>query len=138
MPGVLCIGRIGGRKGDWFAELDFEENEATIIERGDKGLRIGPVAKVPLGSVIDADEDHDETLDPYDRQNQALCAIVFSPEAWRALATIRDELESRRPLEDRGEVALYQHEKRDDELLRLVADTLECLVVPGREGVDDE
>lgn len=132
MSGISCIGRMGGRKGDWFAELDFEAAEATIIERGDKGERIGPVATVPLGAIIDADDDHDQELDTEDDRNKALCAIVFAPEAWRLLNRIRETLEARRPLEDRGEVRLYQHEREDAELFREVCDTIECLIVPGR------
>lgn len=132
MSGISCIGRMGGRKGDWFAELDFDAAEATIIERGAKGERIGPIATVPLGAVVDADENHDQEFDTEDDRYKTLCAIVFAPEAWRLLQRIREKLEARRPLEDRGEVALYQHEREDEQLLREVSDTLECLIVPGR------
>ncbi len=132
MGGISCIGRMGGRKGDWFAELDFDAAEATIIERGAKGERIGPIATVPLGAVVDADEDHDQELDTTDDRNKTLCAIVFAPEAWRLLQYIREKLEARRPLEDRGEIGVYRHEIEDEQLLREVSDTLECLIVPGR------
>ena len=130
MSGISCIGRMGGRKGDWFAELDFDAAEATIIERGAKGERIGQIATVPLGEIIDADDDHDEQLDPGDDRNMALCAIVFAPEAWRTLQNIHEKLAARRPLEDRGEIRLYQHEREDADLLREVTDVLECLEVP--------
>ena len=134
MSGISCIGRMGGRKGDWFAELDFDAAEATIIERGAKGEKIGPIATVPLGAIVDAGEDHVQELelDTTDDTNKALCAIVFAPEAWRLLQHIREKLEARRPLEDRGEIAPYQHEREDAQLLREVSDTLECLIVPGR------
>lgn len=132
MSGVSCIGRMVRREGDWIAELDFESAEANIIERGAKGERIGPIATVPLGEVLAADDNHDQELDETDEQNGRLCAIVFAPEAWRLLKHIRDRIEARRPLEDRGEIALYQHEREDAELLREVSNTLECLVVPAR------
>ena len=132
MSGISCIGRMGGREGDWFAQLDFEAAEATIVERGAKGVIIGPIATVPLGAVVDADEDHDQELDTEDDRNKTLCAIVFAPEAWRLLQLIRKRLEARRPLEDRGEIGVYRHEIEDEQLLREVSDTLECLIVPGR------
>ena len=131
MSGISCIGRMGGRKGDWFAELDFDAAEATVIERGAKGERWS-VATVPLGAVVDADEDHIQELDTTDDRNKIVCTIVFAPEAWRVLQYIREKLEARRPLEDRGEINLYQHEREDDQLLREVSDVLECLIVPGR------
>ena len=131
MSGVSCIGRMGGRKGDWYAELDFDAAEATVIERGEKGEKVGPVATVPLGAIVEGDEDHDQELDAEDERNKALCAIVFAPEAWRLLRMIHEKLTARRPLEDRGEIRMYQHEREDAELLREVCDTLECLIVPG-------
>lgn len=132
MSGIPCIGRMGGRVGDWYAELDFDSAEATIIERGPHGECVGPVATVPLGAILDADEEHDQALDTEDDRNKTLCAIVFAPEAWRTLRMLCEKLESRRPMDDRGEVRLYQHEREDAELLREVYKVLECLSVPGR------
>jgi len=127
--GISCIGRMGGRLGDWYAQLDFEAGEATVLERTKNGDR-GPVCTVPLGAVYDADADHDCELDPSDAQNKALLTVVFAPEAWRVLNMVRERLAARRPLEDRGEIKTYQHEYEDEQLLREVADVLECLNVP--------
>lgn len=32
MSGTMCIGRIGGRKGDWYAQLNMDDYEATVNE----------------------------------------------------------------------------------------------------------
>lgn len=120
-----------GRKGDWFAELDFDGGEATVMERGAKGESIGPVATVPLGEIVDGDEDHDQTLDAEDDRNKALCAIVFAPEAWRTLQRVRDTIAARKPME-REVDELYQYEREDDEMLSDIVHALECLIVPGR------
>jgi hypothetical protein len=125
-----CIGRIGGLTGDWFAELDFrDDKEATIIERTPTGRCC--VATVQIGETIPEDEDHDESLDPECEQNKRLCKIVFAPEAWRLLQSIRQVIGNRKPL-DRGDAPLYQHEQSDAGLLEEIDRVLECLNVPGR------
>lgn len=126
-----CIGRIGGRPGDWYAELDFrDDKEATIIERTITGRCY--VATVQIGDTIPGDDDHDEALDPECEQNQRLCKIVFAPEAWRMLQSIREVLSYRKPL-DRGDAPLYQHEQSDAGLLEELDRVLDCLNVPGRD-----
>jgi hypothetical protein len=87
--GVSCIGRIGGGKDDWFAELDFDNNEATVVRRGSRGYNIGPIATVPLGQVWPEDDDYDaELMD--DEQNRNLMLIVFAPELVRITQDIRN------------------------------------------------
>lgn len=124
MSGVSCIGRMGGRKGDWFAALDFDAAEASIMERTKEGTR-GPIATVPLGEVYSEDDDHEAELVPNDEQNRALCRIVFAPEAWRLLERIRETLAARKPLDDGS--PRYAHDVRDAELLQDVTDCLACM-----------
>lgn len=124
-----CIGRIMGRPGDWYAELDFENGEAVIKERG----AFADVATMPLGEWAPETEDYNAALDPDCPQAQRLMKVVFAPEAWALLNAIRDELASRRPLEDRGEIRPYQHERQDASLLDEINRALDCLTVPGRE-----
>lgn len=87
--GISCIGRIGGGKDDWYAQLDFNQHEAMVVRRGDHGITVGPIATVPLGDVWPEDDDYDpELMD--DEQNRNLMQIVFSPEIVRACRRIRE------------------------------------------------
>lgn len=53
--------------------------------------------------------------------------------AWDPLEAVAGLMEMvARSLEDRGEIGVYRHEIEDEQLLREVSDTLECLIVPGR------
>ena len=125
---------MGGREGDWRAELDFDNGEAIVKEQTDYGLM--EVATVPLGEWVPETDEYEAALNPDCPQAQRLMKIVFAPEAWALLTSIRDELASRCPLEDRGEIRTYQHERQDASLLDEINRVLECLTVPGRE--DDE
>ncbi len=78
-----CIGRMGGRGDDWFAMLDFDGGEATVVRRGRGGVVVGPIATVPLGGVHPADDDYEAELVD-DEQNRNLLMIVFAPEVARA------------------------------------------------------
>lgn len=85
----ICIGRMCGGEGDWFATLDFDNREATVVRRGKRGHHIGPIAKVPLGDVWDGGDDHyGELMD--DEQNRNLMLIVFAPEIVRWFRAIGD------------------------------------------------
>lgn len=128
MSGTSCIGRIAGREGDWYAELDFEAAEAAIIERGPGGTKVGPIATVPLGAILDADEDNGPDLDPDDARNADLCKIVFAPEAWATLASIKSDIERRFNTNGEGVSMPPWAEAIVDQIDR----TLECLTVPGR------
>lgn len=88
MSGIICIGHVGGN--GWRAELDFDASEAIIVRSGKSGT-IGPIATVPLGVIIDGDDDHDPTLDPECEQNRNLMSIVFSQDAWKCLHALRDD-----------------------------------------------
>lgn len=88
--GTQCIGRITGGDGEWFAELDFEEASAAIMERTKSG-RVGPVAHVPFGAFFEEDEDYAAELHPTDEQNKRLMLVVFAPEMRAKLAGILDD-----------------------------------------------
>ena len=127
---MQCIGRMGGNYGDWFAELDFERDEAVVHERKPGGHE--PLATVPLGAYTAETADEYAKLDPDSPQNKRLCAIVFAPEAWALLRSIRERLldlpkvESAHPPEDVARAL----EIATDEIIADIETTLECLEVP--------
>lgn len=125
-----CIGRMGGRPGDWFAELDFENGEAQVIERGRVQVQ---VCTVPLGEWVPETDEHFAALDPDCPQAKRLCKIVFAPEAWATLASIRERLsrvpglDSAHPSEDIARA----YEIARDEIVDQIERTLGYLDVPG-------
>lgn len=123
MSGVSCIGRIGGRAGDWYAELDWEAHRAIVWERTHGGRAV--VAEVDLGEVVPEDDDHYSALKQECPQNQRLCAIVFAPEAW---AMLRD-VQARLIRATRQGLTADECQAIADE----IGDVMECLDVPGRE-----
>lgn len=118
MSGIQCIGRMVWIKGDWYAELDFENGESTIKERGTNAM----VATVPMGEWVPETEDHSAELDPECPQAKRLCKIVFAPEAWRLLSDIQERLIG----------CQSGLERLCDEIVDDIGRTLECLNVPGR------
>ena len=121
MSGIPCIGRMAGRNGDWYAQLDYEQGEAVIIERGAKG-DIGPVCTVPLGAFYAADDEYDEDLVPNDDRNKNLVAIVFAPEAWRSLTMVKERIEKA--------YADAEMPPWAESIVDEINDQLECLKVP--------
>lgn len=121
-----CIGRIAGRDGDWYAELDFENGEATVKERG----AFAEVATMPLGEWVPETEELSAALDPDCPQAQRLCKVVFAPEAWALLASIKADIEARytNTTEQPGEVPPWA-----ESILDQIDRALDCLKVPGRD-----
>jgi hypothetical protein len=124
-----CIGRIIGRPGDWYAELDFEAGEATIKERG----AYADVATMPIGEYEPESNHYDAALNPDCPQAQRLMKAVFAPEAWATLASIKADIEARYPgtQEQPGDMPPWAASIVDQ-----IERTLECLTVPGR--VEDD
>lgn len=124
-----CIGHMGGR--GWRAELNWVSEEAEIIDHA-SGVPV-LVATVPLGDFTPETKDWYAALKPDDEQNKRLMMLVFAPDAWRMLAAVEKELSSRCPLEDRGEIRPYQHEREDSILLDEIRNVLEMRSVPEDE-----
>jgi hypothetical protein len=116
---TTCIGRMMGKPGDWYAELNFREDEANVMERRQGGHVW--LATVPLGRFTPETPEAYAKLDPADAQNKRLCAIVFAPEAWALLKHIRERLQ-----EMGGE---NTHDVRE-ELIDAITNTLDGLEVP--------
>lgn len=119
----ICIGHMGG--DGWYATLDFDMGEAVVVQRGKGGTTIGPIATVPLGTVIDpADDDHDPTLDPDDETNKDLMAIVCVPDMRKAIRYAVERLKLR---EDESAETHEAHKRwvEDMEILRELSDALE-------------
>lgn len=125
---TICIGHMGGT--GWRAELDFPAGQAHISQPISPGASVD-VATVPLGDFTPETADRNPELERGCEVNQRLCSLLYSPDAWACLRTIRDQLTARRPLEDRGEIKPYQHEREDAEMLDEIGRVLELLIVPG-------
>lgn len=129
--GVSCIGRMARGKNDWFAELDFNNNEATVVRRGKDGSNIGPIATMPLGEVWEENDDYDaELMD--NEQNRNLMLVVFAPELVEQLKSIRDQCRASLAISDE-----YDNETADRAMVLIesikdeIEDTLtETLSVP--------
>jgi len=118
-----CIGRICGRPGDWFAELDFDNAEAIVKERG-SGV---DVATMPLGEWSPETDAHYAALSPDCLQAQRLMRVVFANDAWSLLVSIRDDIKDRYPntQEQPGEVPMWA-----ESIVEQIEQTLELLKVP--------
>lgn len=124
--GTQCIGRIMARPGDWRAELDFANGEAVIKGKG----AFADVATMPLGEWVPETRDHNAALCPDCPQAQRLMKVVFAPEAWATLASIKADIEKRYPntQEQPGEMPSWA-----ESIVDQIDRTLECLTVPGRD-----
>lgn len=124
-----CIGRIIGKPGDWRAELDFEMERAQVLERGRTGVML-EVCEAPIGMVEPETDDYSASLAPGCEINQRLMRIVFAPEAWATLASIKKDIEARYPntAEQPGEMPPWA-----ESIVDQIDRTLECLIVPGRD-----
>ena len=117
---VQCIGSMGD---GWFAELDFDHNEATVLERGKGGRRIGPIATVPIGAYEPETDEYDPKL-CNDEQNRRLMNIVAVPRTMAALRYAQSILKKR---EDREppDGQPYTDWREDMQVLREVEQALE-------------
>lgn len=132
---MQCFGRIMGRNGDWFAEIDYAKGEAVVMERA-TGASVGPVAKVPLGAFHPADEDWDEELVADDAQNRRLMLIVFAPELKQALECIRKECDEsgRDVIASDKDAVIEMYHNLMESLCRTCDNALSLLDVPEPEN----
>ena len=121
---IMCIGpMIHG----WYAELRFDDSEATVRDRDRKGEPV--VATVPLGCCLAETKDEDACLVPGDEQNKNLMAILAVP---RMLAALRFCEKKLGPRENRADADILDPDdwRDDSEMLREVQEALEYLDVP--------
>jgi hypothetical protein len=125
---TTCIG--SHRKGEWYAELDFKNGIAEVypVDLGGMEKYKTCVATVNLGVVVNNGKGEFETLDPLDKANQNLVALVAVP---RMVATLRyayNRLKAREE-ETSNDLAApgdrIRRWRNDMEILREIGDTLE-------------